>query len=216
MASMESGLRLPIALDPLIAEAKQRMRRRRLLWAALLVIGAAALSFSLWPSGGPARVRSAQSGHGDQRLASLAVPMGKYEREWREWIRKLSLESPASSSSVAHVQREVRRSVAASGARVVRLMVWPTTAPPAVELVIATAVRPATYLRHDLRPLLSSIGNEYRYVEVVDRDGTSIFKSGYRIRDGHPEGTVGVPPELQACSPASAWGNWALTPCPVK
>lgn len=215
MASMESGVHFPLAFDPLIAEAKQRMRRRRLLLAALLVICAAALSFSLWPSGGPAHVRSAQSGNSDQRLASVVVPMSKYEREWRQWIRKPGLGSRASSSSLAQVQREVRRSVAASGARIVRLVVWSTTAPPAVELVIATAVRPATYLKHDLRPLLNGIGSEYRYVEVVDRHGTSIFDNGYRMRDGHPEGTVGVPPALQACSPVSAWGEWARTPCPV-
>lgn len=49
--------RLPIAVDPLIAEAKQRARRRRFAVACLVVAGASvALGFSLPPrSGGPAQ-----------------------------------------------------------------------------------------------------------------------------------------------------------------
>ena len=47
------GVRLPIALDPLIAEAKRRARRRHLLVAAAAVLIAAAASgwFALRPAG---------------------------------------------------------------------------------------------------------------------------------------------------------------------
>jgi hypothetical protein len=49
-------LRLPFALDPLIAEAKRKARRRRLLLtaAALLVIGISAAMIALRASAGPA------------------------------------------------------------------------------------------------------------------------------------------------------------------
>lgn len=48
-------LRLPLTLDPLIAEAKRKARRRRrLMAAALLVVGVSAAMFALRASAGPA------------------------------------------------------------------------------------------------------------------------------------------------------------------
>jgi hypothetical protein len=116
---------------------------------------------------------------------------------------------------VADVRRTVRSSVAASGAEIVRLNVWPTTAPPSIELVVATNVLPAVYLEHNLAPLLGAIHGEWRFVEVVDRHKTVIFQNGYRRRGGHFEGMVGVPPRLGGCSPVKNLGD-TPPPCPAK
>lgn len=207
--------RLPFALDPLIAEAKQRMRRRRGAWLVLVLAGAVALAFALWPSGGPPAVQSVRNAQTSPGLASLSVPMDKYELQWRRWIRKPGLGELAPSTSVAPLRHKVLSYVTASGASVVRLTVWRTSAPPSVELVVATALPPAAYLRHRLNRLLREIPGEYHFVQVVNRRGKSIFENSFLTRDGHFEGMVGVPRRLQMCSPVSAsWMN--PLPCPAK
>lgn len=66
---------LPVGLDPLIAEAKQRARRRRYLFATLAVVAAGALTYGLLPSG-----RSGLAG--SQRLPeSLAGRLAAAERD---------------------------------------------------------------------------------------------------------------------------------------
>jgi hypothetical protein len=52
---------LPFALDPLIAEAKRRMRRRRALVAAVLVLGVAAGVLATRPAGGMGSAQAAQA-----------------------------------------------------------------------------------------------------------------------------------------------------------
>lgn len=79
----EHASRFPLALDPLIAEAKQRMRRRRslLFVVLLLLVGAAAgLVFALRPAPGSSVSRPLTSSvrAGDLRVS---VPQG-FSRWW--------------------------------------------------------------------------------------------------------------------------------------
>jgi hypothetical protein len=60
--------RLPLTLDPLIAEAKRRMRRRRLLIAAVLVLAVAGTA------GGVIAARSPAGAGG--KVAGLSLPAG--------------------------------------------------------------------------------------------------------------------------------------------
>jgi hypothetical protein len=216
LVSVEVAAHHPVALDPLIAEAKQRMRRRRILLIGLIgaLILAAGAMVTLRPFGSTPAGRSVRSADGPRQLAHLKVPVNAYERQWRRWIRHYVSRSDE-IRTVAEVQRALRASVAASGAEILRLNVWPTTAPPSVELVVTTSISPAVYLKHDLAPLLGAIHGEWRYVEVVDKHGTVIFQNGYRRRAGHFEGMVGVPPRLGGCSPVANWGD-TPPPCPVK
>lgn len=67
--------RLPLSLDPLIAEAKQRARRRRFLIAAvaLLVVGAAGAAVALRGSTPPARITPAATKTPLPPLSNLAA-----------------------------------------------------------------------------------------------------------------------------------------------
>ena len=67
--------RLPLSLDPLIAEAKQRARRRRFLIAAvaLLVVGAAGAAVALRGSTPPARITPAATKTPVPPLSNLAA-----------------------------------------------------------------------------------------------------------------------------------------------
>lgn len=207
MASVESGLRLPIALDPLIAEAKQRMRRRRAALVALVLAGAAALTFALWPSGGSPADRLDQGAASTHSLARLNVPVDSHERTWRSGIR--AIEAGSASPSTVPPQATLRLAIRRTGAVVVRMRVWPQA--PAVELVLATAVSPATYLRHRLGTLVHLLARGYPYVKVVDGRGSTVFEWYYLPH----QGMAGVPPELRACSPVQDWGP-APPPCPAK
>ena len=85
------ALRMPIWLDPLIAEAKRRMRQRRLLVAALVVAlagGAAGVTLALRSPSGPSQPTA---GHGwtkadllPQRV-SLLYPVAWKRVNWSCW-----------------------------------------------------------------------------------------------------------------------------------
>lgn len=218
LAPVDVSLPHPGAVDPLIGEARERMRRRRAALVVLAVAFAAALTSALWPSGAPPAGPRTQNHGTEPRLAHVAVPLDGYERQWRRWVL-LSDHGPAGGyarpTKLSRMQRHIRAAVAASGADVVRLKVWNVPWTP-VELVVATNVRPAAYLRNDLGALLARIHGEYRYVKVVDGHGNRLFENYYRTRDGHFEGMVGVPARLRACSPVSHWGPDNSPPCPVK
>jgi hypothetical protein len=100
----------------------------------------------------------------------------------------------------------------------VRLNLWEAnTRRPPVEVVVATAANPAIYLRRHLMPLLDVIDHGYLFVKVVDRRGSMIFeRSTLTTSNGSPEGTVGVPRDLQACSPVIASWIDNPPPCPVR
>lgn len=209
--------RLPLSLDPLIAEAKRRAKQRRVLvLAVLVVIGiTVGVVFALQSPGGPSvggssASRGVQSSAG---LANLAVPVDPTERHWRQWIGSEAL-SPAVSRSLAiGAERAVRSHVAASGATVVRLRLWRTTAPPSVELVVATAIPAAVYLKYRMLQLFAGINSHYMFLEVVDRHGSKIIQ--FVLRYGH--GTVYIRPGLEGCSPGLVLGLATNPPpCPAK
>lgn len=212
--------RLPVSLDPLIAEAKQRMRRRRVgLGLLMLFACAAALTIAFWPSGEPATARPSARVQADRQLARLTVPVDGYERKWRGWVAHDALTRPVRPSTAAAARRHIERYASASGLRVVRLKVWRTTATPSVELVVATASVPGAYLRDDLWQLLKRItGRNSGYVNVVDQHGTSIFERGYRpIEDGAGgESMVRVPPALRGCGWVVLGLGPPPPPCPAK
>lgn len=216
---MESRASRPPAfsLAPLIGEAWRRARQRRLFLVALLLVLLGVALGAFFGLRGPS-APGQSAGHGvqaGQSLAHMRVPMDAYERQWRRWIRSYASGSHAQSSRVPVLSRELRSHVAASGATVVRLKLWPTTAPPSVELVVATATPPAVYLKHGLWRLLGTVHGEFRFVEVVDRRGSIVFQNMYRVQGNHTEGLVGVAPRLRGCSPVQDWGE-SPPPCPVK
>jgi hypothetical protein len=128
------------------------MRRRRLLVLTLLVVVAATVGATLAlrsPSGpgagGSASGQRVQSGSG---LGHPVVPVDAIERQWRTAIRHQASTHRAIPSTVSATERKVREDVALSGAKIVRLKVWPKYlrgyARLAVELVVMTAT-PATF-----------------------------------------------------------------------
>ena len=204
--------RLPFSFDPLIAEAKQRMRRRRFLLAVLaLIVAASILAFALWPSGGSPVGRPDPTRHSNQALGRLSVPPDNIERHWRTSVGSIKGRAIA-PSTMRRLREHVLAVVSTTGATVVRMRIRRRTSPPAVELVIATDVRPAVFLRHRAIRFVRALQRP-SYLRVVDTRGTSFFEWGGADGFG---GFVGVPPRLQSCSPVSAWGLWGETPCPAK
>lgn len=205
--------RLPFSLDPLIAEAKQRMRRRRLLVVVLtVVVSGAALAFALWPSGGgTSGTRLTGRAQSSPSLARLTVPVDINEREWRSKARTLS--GPASSvAGVARLRKRVLSVAAATDATVVRIRIWRRTSPAALEVVLATHVRPAVYLLHRSQQLLN-LSQWPHYIKVVDPSGTYFLQESRAAN----EGSVGVRPDLWRCSPFQPVTLLAKAPpCPVK
>ena len=201
------ALRLPFSFDPLIAEAKQRMRRRRAALFVLAVAGAAASTFALWPSGSSPAGRFAHGATSAHLLARLDVPVDGHERAWRSGIRAIEAGriSPAAIPSLTKLRRAIRN----AGAVVVRMRAWPQAT--AVELVLATAVNPATYLRHRAGVLVDLLARGYPYVKIVDPHGAMIFEWYYLPN----RGMAGVPPALRGCSPVKDWGP-TPPPRPVK
>jgi hypothetical protein len=211
-AMTSRGTALPLSLDPLMAEAKRRMRRRRVMLALLiLLVGGAGLTLALRPSGGgPSPTRPVQQAQSPQGLRHITVPVDSYERTWRARIE--SGTGPALSRSAAVLlRRKVVRAVRRSGATVLRIRVWRRAAPMSVEVVLATAMSPATYLRDRLEGLVGLLAHGNPYVKVVGPRGSRLFEWYY----SPGQGMVGVPHALQMCSPVSAsWMN--PEPCPAS
>lgn len=218
-----NALRLPFSLDPLIAEAKRRARQRRVLLTTVLLfivaVAAVAVSASRSPGGphsaGPSRSQLVK--HSTSNLSQVSVPIDATERQWRAWVLSHGFGlTVGARPNLVNLQRTVRSTVAATGARLVRLKVWQSKFELApVEVVVVTAT-PAAYLRHRLARLVSLLGkdNRYVFVKAVDRSGSLIFEWTTRTNRGLPEGSVDVPSPLQGCSPVASWGN-TPPPCPV-
>jgi hypothetical protein len=205
-------MEVPVFFDPLIAEAKQRMRRRRSLLAVVALATAVALAFALWPSGGgTGGARLTGRAQSNRALADLTVPVDINERAWRSRARSLS--GPAASpAAVDQLRKQVLSVAAATGATVVRIRIWRRISPAAVEVVLGTRLRPAVYLRHRATQL-NSLDRWPHFVEVVDPRGQYILRESW----GANEGSVGVRPDLWQCSPfrpITLLGN--PPPCPVK
>jgi hypothetical protein len=119
------------------------------------------------------------------------------------------------------MRNHLERYALASGLRVVRLKVWRTTATPSVELVVATASAPGTYLKHGLYPLVSRFGlGSFQYVKVVDRHGKSIYERGSRpVKVGGGvggQGMVRVQPALRGCGWFVREFGPKPPPCPAR
>jgi hypothetical protein len=196
-----------------VARATEWHGRRPLALAALVVVVgiAAGVVFALRSPGGPNAVGSGGR-HGLQSisgLASIAVPVDPTELHWRQWISKQAQRPVVGRSD--RVRRVVESHAAASGAAVVRLRLWRTTQPPSVELVVATAIPAAVYLRHHLSQLYAGINGHYMFVEVVDARGSKFFQSALRLDNG----TAYIRPGLQGCAAGFITGLAGSSPCPA-
>jgi hypothetical protein len=179
--------RLPFSLDPLMAEAKRRARQRRFLVALLALVivgGVLGAVLATRPSGGPG-----PSGHGFAQRAQpgadttrVSVPKDGLERAWVRWIKSQSIKGVGFYA--LHMPRvAVQSAVQATGARLIRLHVWPTR-PASVEVVVVTTAPPAVYLRHRLARVLAVLGNGYVFVKAVNSRGSSIFQYFTRTKGG--------------------------------
>ena len=211
--------RLPFSVDPLMEEAKRRMRRRRSIGAAaLMLVGAVvavAILASRSPGGphsaGPPRGRQVQ--HSSTSLTQVEVPVDNAERLWRTWVLSHGFGITVGPRvNVTALRRRVEAAVAASGADLVRLKVWEgNTKYPPVELVVATD-HPAVYLRHRLSAVLAPFDHGYLYVQVANGRGAKILEWTLRTRTG----SLYVKPALDQCSPIMHSGLITTPPCPVK
>jgi hypothetical protein len=204
--------------DPLIAEAKLRMRRRRVVTSALVLLaGACAAFFILRPSGGPGTTGVTSRGaNGNQgSLAHLKVPVDDTEQKWRSGME--SADWGCACGLTAKGQEQLRGQVDSaarnSGATVVRIKIWPT--PGSAEVVLATRTEPAEYVRHRLERLLLALDpsrHAYLYAKVVDSHGSTVFEWAVL-----PDRTItDIPRRLQMCDPAFAYARPAPPPCPVN
>ena len=208
--------RLPFSLDPLMAEAKRRARQRRFLVALLVLLivgGVLGTVLANRPSGGPGPGGLGQRVQPGTDSTRIGVPESAAERAWVRWIKTQSIDGVGFDA--LHAPKvAVQAAVEATGARLIRLHVWPTS-PASVEVVVRTTAPPAVYLRHRLPRVLAVLGHGYVFVEAVNARGSSIFQWFTRTKGGTQEGSVGVPYPLQGCSPVTNWGN-PPPPCPVN
>ncbi len=202
------------ALDPLIAEAKFRMRRRRVLLAVVALFAAAAVAaLTLRPSGAPGTTRVTGHHPGqDAQLAHLKVPVDATERQWRAGIRAIVPE--CACGLTAKGATELRDKVVAAAhktdATVVRIRVWKPSGE--VEAVLATRTNPAEYLVHRASLLVNLLSHGYPYVRIVNGSG-SRFYEWYRLPG---QGGVWMPRPLTLCGPIGVSPPLSTPSCPVK
>lgn len=200
-----------IALDPLIAEAKRRTQRRRLVLVAATIAGVAIAGYGLGPGGWIGGSRFSNSASSEQSLAHLVVPLDGTERQWRSRVRAGLTPADNYASSVPAFRRRAMEIARDTGAVPIRVKIWPGATPAAVEIVAATAMDPAAYLRHRAAKWLSSFPRPI-FVKIVNPSGSRIFEWG----GVGNEGFVGTAPGLDNCSPVRHWGLARTPPCPVR
>ena len=100
------------------------------------------------------------------------------------------------------------------GVEIVRLKIY--KAPSATSLVLAV-VRPAYFLRHQLKPILTHLGDPV-YVRVVDGKKRAVLEWYSAVARGKSPsgGSLYVRHGLEGCSPIVALGWFEVKPCPVK
>jgi hypothetical protein len=180
-------------LDPLIAEAKFRMRRRRVFTAVLVLLaGAGVLFLILRPSGPPGTTHvTAHGGNGSgNALAHLNVPVDAAERAWLAGIKSADWGCACglTPKGVRQVHRAIALAAHESGATIVRIRVFGDVG-GTVEVVLATRMNPADYLRQRLPPLVSLLRRGYSYVRVVNGSGARLFE-GHWLPRHRAVGTV--------------------------
>jgi len=179
--------------DPLIAEAKQRMRRRRVLVTLLVLVAGAGVLFPiLRPSGAPgtARVTSQPAGNA---LAHIYVPL-----EWRQRgpLVNFVTVQPAGMSIGPRFVRQLKRRVASgedkTGVTVTQFKVWRKA--EAVEMVVAYGATRTESSRRRLQRFATFLADPldgYPWLRVVDRTGAN---------DRVHHGVVPSPKRFQECS----------------
>jgi len=202
--------------DPLIAEAKLRMRRRRVLMAVLVILGGAGVLFLIFrPSGAPETSRvtpHGRNGNGNgSALAHLKVPLDATERKWRAGLKSVNWGCACglTAKGAIQVRRRVFSAADKSGATVVRITVWPHGS---VEVVLATRTSPAQYLAHRAERFVRLFSRDLPYVKVVNGRGSRIYE-WYRLPH---EGGVWMPRRLTLCGPIIVSAPISTRPCPVK
>ncbi len=110
---------------------------------------------------------------------------------------------------------QVERAAAASGARLVEVVVLALDEKRRGPVVTLEASDPATYLKHRLRGFLAAIGyfgdpHGFAFVELLDPQGRSAWRAGRWLAGG----MVGSRPELDLCSPIVHSQPYSRTPPP--
>jgi hypothetical protein len=136
----------------------------------------------------------------------------------RQWLARLglTLSAPAVTSARAdRIAESIRRAAEKPGVQVVSLKIYAAPA-PAPALVLAVA-RPTFFLRHQLKPILSRLGDP-RYLRIVDAKAKRVLEwYGAPARGAlASEGALGVRHGLEGCSPIVALGWSRIPPCPSK
>lgn len=145
----------------------------------------------------------------------IRVPVSATELRWRTRVAFMAAGNPlVQPSALKPLSRRLRGTVAATGAKPVRLIVR-RAMEPAPELVV-TAADPAHYLKHGVTPLLRLIRNDRNvYLEVVDGNGSRMLEWAVNGDKTPNSGSLYVRHGLEACSPIKALG-WPsrLPACP--
>ena len=186
------------------------MRRRRLAGVFALIAGVAIAAYGL----GPGRwLGTSQVGHStpsSQSLAHIVVPVDSTERLWRSLVRGLA--GPATGTAKAlELRGQALAIIGKTGATPIRIKIWRNTSPAALEVVAATRMNPAEYLRHRAVKLVDAFSRPV-FVKIVGPSGSKIFEWGGAANTGF----VGTPPGLDNCSPVLHLGLVRTPPCPVR
>jgi hypothetical protein len=176
--------------------------RRHKEHAVLLVCLAAGLS----PTGASALTAP--------RPASLS----SMERAWRHRLAQSIPGNPrVSLARATSLDQRLRAAVAASGGRILRLVVH-RGQEPAPELVIGSS-EPAGYLKHRLPGVLRRMdGSKSIYLALVDGHAVRVLEWAINSGSGGTSrGALYVRPGLKGCSPIDAFG-WSSPspPCPSR
>ena len=143
----------------------------------------------------------------------------------REWLRKLGLtqSTPVATGARADkVSAPILKAAWVPGVQVVSLNVYSAPKPAsslAPALVLAVA-RPAYFLRHQLKPILTKLSGKRsgaNYVLVVDEKAKRVLESYGASFGSHSEGSLYVKPGLYSCSPIVTLSPpLNPPPCPSK
>ena len=200
-----------IPFDPLIAEAKHRMRRRRVVLAFVLIAGVAVAAYGLGPGGWLGSFRTGSSESSAQALAHLVVPIDRTEREWRKKVSAHRTPANWYASSLPAFRRRALEITRATGAVPIRVKVWSRTTPAAVEIVAGTTMDPAEYLRHRAKKWINAFPRPV-FVRIVGPRREDL-RMGWRRQRGIRRHSAG-PGQLQS---GAALGAAVRTPpCPVR
>lgn len=135
-----------------------------------------------------------------------ALPPSKTEREWLR-ILGLTQSSPVATGARAdEVAASILKVAWVPGVQVVSLNVYsiPKRASALASALVVAVARPAYFLRHQLKPILTKLSGKRigaHYVLVVDEKAKRVLESFGASFGSHSEGSLYVRPGLYSCSP---------------